>query len=744
MTTTLHAGINHPFQAHKFARYAGILTVLMLAESTLAPAIAETAARPRIGLVLGGGGARGTAHIGVLEVLEKLRVPVDCIAGTSMGSLVAGGFVSGLSPQQMTERLSTVDWRDLFEDNPSHAELNYREKRLARSYYPGLEMGLTDKGLQMAHGIVGGQKIKLLFKTLVGADKGERTIESLPLPLSIIATDIGNGERVAFRKGNLSTAMRASMSVPTLLAPVHDEGRRLVDGGLVDNLPVGEVKTLCNADAVIAVDVGSPLLKPDEVNSIFAITGQMINVLSEQNANASRAMLKPGDVHIRPDLQGITAADFDKFREGAARGRAAAEAAAEKLKRYAVPEAQYNAWSNKLKTAQPGPPRIDEIQITGLKLVNPEVVRRHLHVRPGEQLDTAQLERDLGRIYGDGYFESVDYNVLTTRERNILRITPTEKSWGPNYLRFGMDLEASAKENEFALRGAYHKRPINRLGGEWLSGFQIGERATIFTEFYQPVDARQRFFIEPAVGFARDLLSVYQDDHRIAQYEVRERMAFLNLGANVGVFGQVRVGRTARKLDSSIETGSTSLPTGKRHVNGWSSALDFDRFDRTFFPTKGWFARARYFKADDEGYSRLTTDLRAARSWGPYVFNGRFFYVGSPQGRLPVYDAGFLGGFFNLSGYARNQIIAGDIRFASVRGEKVIGKMPLGLAGDLRAGVSLETGNARQRFSETNLAGWQKAASIYLGGETPLGPLFLGYGRASGGHSSLYLFLGFP
>ncbi|MEN3365960.1 MAG: hypothetical protein V7606_3234 [Burkholderiales bacterium] len=717
----------------------------MLAGSALAPALAETTtAQPRIGLVLGGGGARGTAHIGVLEVLEKLRVPVDCVAGTSMGALVAGGYVSGLSPQQMAERLSVVDWHDLFEDNPSHAELNYREKRLARTYYPGLEMGITDQGLQMAHGIVGGQKIKLLFQTMVGADKGERAIESLPLPLSIIATDVGTGERVAFRKGNLSTAMRASMSVPTLLAPVHYEGRLLVDGGLVDNLPVGEVKTLCNADVVIAVDVGSPLLEPKEVNSIFAITAQMINILGEDNARAARAMLKPGDVYIRPDLEGITAADFNKFREGAARGRAAAEAAAEKLKRYSVPDAQYRAWSNKLKIAQPGSPRIDEIQIAGLERVNPEVVRRHIHVRPGEPLDTPQLERDLGRIYGDGYFESVDYNVLGTRDRNILRITPTEKRWGPNYLRFGLDLEASQKENEFAIRAAYHRRPINRLGGEWLSGIQIGERATIFTEFYQPFDARQRFFIEPAAGFARNIINVYQEDQRIAQYEVRERSARLNLGANVGVYGQVRVGREIRNLDTSVETGSASLPTGKRHIKGWSSTLDFDRFNRTFFPTSGWFARAGYFKPDDEGYSRLATDLRAAHSWGPYVFNGRFYYVGSPQGRLPVYDAGFLGGFFNLSGYARNQIIAGDIRFASARGEKVIGRMPLGLAGDIRAGVSLETGNARQRFSETNLDGWQKAASIYLGGETPFGPLVLGYGRATGGNGSFYLFLGLP
>lgn len=719
--------------------------VMLLSSSMLAHASQhQPDTRPRIGLVLGGGGARGTAHVGVLEVLEKLRVPVDCVAGTSMGALVAGAYVSGVDPQQMMHRLAQVDWRDLFEDNPSHAETNYRQRRLDQSYYPSLEFGLTELGVQTAHGIVGGQKIKLFFNTLVGSERGERSIESLPLPLSIIATDIGTGERVAFRSGELSAAMRASMSVPALLSPVQYQGRNLVDGGLVDNLPVGEVKKLCNADVVIAVDVGTPLLKPIQVDSIRAVTGQMIGILTEQNANTSRALLKPDDVYIKPDLEGITAADFNKFREGAERGRKAAEAVADKLRRYAVPEQQYTAWANKLKTDTQELPRIDEVEIAGLKHVNPEAVRKHLHVRPGDKLDTAQLDRDIGRIYGDGDFQSVDYSLLTTRERNILRITPTEKNWGPNYLRFGMNLEASANENEIGLRAAHHRKWLNHLGGEWLTGVQIGERAAIFTEFYQPLDERQRVFIEPGLGFARDKLNLYQDDNRIAQYENKERSAFLNVGANIGVLGQVRLGHLHRKRDSSVETGLTSLPTGERTLKGWRVLVDIDQFNRAFFPTKGWRANIGYFKENDLNYSRLTADLRAARSWGRYVINGRFFYMGTLEGNVPLADAGALGGFLNLSGFVRNQIIAGDIRFASIRGERVIGRMPLGMAGDLRAGISLETGKARDRFTETNLDDWKQAGSIYFGGETPLGPLYLAYGYARGGFSSLYLFLGLP
>jgi NTE family protein len=223
-----------------FAHFFG-LTVAMAADQP----------RPRIGLVLGGGGARGAAHIGVLEALEKLRVPVDCVAGTSMGALVAGAWAAGMSPEKMREALAAADWSDMFIDNPEYAEMSYRNKQVSRRYLPGSESGVSANGVAYQAGVVSGQKIKLFFNQLVRANQGERNIEELPLPLSIVATDIGTGERVVFRDGALTTAMRASMSVPGLLAPVDHQGRKLVDGGLVDNLPIAEVRERCNADVVM-------------------------------------------------------------------------------------------------------------------------------------------------------------------------------------------------------------------------------------------------------------------------------------------------------------------------------------------------------------------------------------------------------------------------------------------------------------------------------------------------------------
>ena len=249
----------------RLARLIRPLILSLLAVSALAQA-AEPA-RPRIGLVLGGGGARGAAHVGILEVLQKNRIPVDCVAGTSMGALIAGAWAAGMSPAAMREALSAVDWGEMFIDNPEYAELSQRNKLMARRYLPGSESGVMTDGVKYQTGVVTGQKIKLFLNQLVRANQGERNIEDLPLPLSIVATDIGNGERVVFRDGPLSQAMRASMSVPGLLAPVDHQGRKLVDGGLVDNLPVAEVRERCQADVVIAVNVGTPLLKAEEVGS---------------------------------------------------------------------------------------------------------------------------------------------------------------------------------------------------------------------------------------------------------------------------------------------------------------------------------------------------------------------------------------------------------------------------------------------------------------------------------------------
>lgn len=726
-------------------RLLGLLSIAAAVGAVHAQPAPEST-RPRVGLVLGGGGARGAAHIGVLEVLERLRVPVDCVVGTSMGGLVAGAFAAGITPAEMRQAMADADWADMFQDNPSFFDMSARNKRLSQAYLPASEIGITDKGLAYAPGVVSGQKIKAFFNQLVRADRGERFIEDLPLPVALIATDIGTGGRVVMHEGSLTQAMRASMSVPGLMAPVERDGRKLVDGGLVDNVPIGEARKLCKADVVIAVNVGSPLLKPDQIGSLLSVSAQMVNILTEQNVTQSLATLKPTDIYIKPDLDGISAGSFERSAETADRGRSAAAAASEQLRRLSVGDAQYARWWRRIDAPDTPPPPVDAIEIVGLDKVNPGDVERYIQQPIGQPLDTAALNDDLLRVYGQGFFERVDYSLTRERDRNILRVTPVEKSWGPDYLRFGLGLETNfGTGSTYLLRAAYHKTWANALGAEVLIGGEIGNKTRIAIDYYQPLEAQQRYFIEPVLSYERQNVYVFENDQKLAELDVYEVTGGVALGLRIGNLGSARVGWEQSRKWADTSIGSVLIPSYKVTYGGTFAALDLDRMDRIYQPRNGWSVAAKYFDAAGEGFGKLAVDLRGAHQIDQWVLQGRMSYVGSPVGQLPVYDPAKLGGFLHLSAFAEGQIIGDNASYAGLRIERIIGTLPLGIRGDIRLGLALEAGKMGIRYTETQRAGWQDSIGAYLGGETPIGPVFVGYAYSTtSGYSNAYLLIGTP
>jgi NTE family protein len=728
------------------------LLMRFLATTSLALALGThamaDAGRPKIGLVLGGGGARGAAHIGVLEVLEELKIPVDCVAGTSMGALIAGAYASGLTPAMMRSEMAEADWDTMFSDIPDFSEANYRYKETLRRFIPASELGVSENGVRFPPGVIDGVKIKLFFNQLVGANRGERRIEKLPLPLSLIATDIGNGERVVMREGSLTTAMRASMSVPGLLAPITREGRKLVDGGLVDNVPIGEARERCNADIVIAVNVGSPLLPAESVGSLLTISAQMVNILTEQNVARSLASLKPTDIYIQPDLGTITAGDFGRHAEAADRGRAAADKVREQLAQLGTDARQYALWREPIDRVYQPKPTIDEIEIAGLKRVNPAMVERQLSIKPGEQLTTTNLNRDILRIYGDGFYQNVDYELLNVRDRDILRVLPVEKNWGPDYLRFALNIETDSNQgSSFGLRAAYQKTLINDLGGEILATVGIGSNLGAGLDFYQPIDPAQRFFVEAGVKYERIQQDVFQDNKRVAQYTNSGTAFALSAGTNFGTLGQARLSWIEQNRSFDRDIGSTTLPNNyETSYSGWNARLSLDQLNRLYFATQGWRAKLDYFDSSDAGFARAEINVEGAFSLGKTVITGRANHVGSPKGQLPFYSAGSLGGFLNMSAFARNQILGDEITYAGVRAEQIIGTFPIGLRGDMRLGFALEGAHVGTYYTETNLSGTDilDSVAIYLGGETPFGPAYLGFGYSTSGASSFFLNIGIP
>lgn len=711
----------------------------------LLAASAAVAAPPKIGLVLGGGGARGAAHIGVLEVLERERVPVACVAGTSFGALVAGAWAAGVSPGEMRRAMAEADWADMFRDDPAYTELNFRNKRLQQRFLPGSEAGIGELGVMALPGAVSGQKIKLFINRLVGADRGERAIEQLPLPLSIVATDIGSGERVVFRDGSLTQAMRASMSVPGLVAPLEHDGRKLVDGGLVDNLPIREVQERCGADVVIAVNVGSPLLPAAQVGSLLTVSAQMVALLTEQNVTLALQRLGARDIYVKPVLDGIGAGDFPQHEEAAARGRDAAEHVAYALQPLALPQTEWLEWQAALRRERDRRPVVDAIVVEGMKRSGPDVVQRYLGQRTGEPLDTVRLERDLLRAYGDGWYQSVDYALLTVRDKRVLRIAPVEKGWGPDYLRFALNLDSTLSQGStYSLRGAYQKTWLNSLGGELLLVGEIGGRTGVEAQWHQPLDREQQWFgqLDLASGWSRR--DFWIADRRVTQLQVVRSSVELSAGLNLGLLGQLRAGWREHVVRVEVETGLPRFDEDAEYLGGPVFALELDQLDRLYFPTSGWAARVVHTRSRRGDWAKLVGELRGAYAWGETVFGSRVLVSASTSGETPAIEAEMLGGFLNLSGFARGQLVAESVRYGHLRAERIIGRLPLGLRGDMRLGLALEAARLSGRYSEPQRRGLLDSVALYVGGETPFGPVYLGLGLSSSGERNAYLFLGTP
>ena len=595
-------------------------------------------------------------------------------------------------------------------------------------------------------GVVLGQKIKLFFNRLVRADLAEPQIEGLPIPLSILATDIGTGERVVYRDGSLTQAMRASMSVPGLIAPVSYRGRKLVDGGLVDNLPVREVRERCAADVVIAADVGSPPLEPEQVGGLLSVTAQMVALLSSQNVAASIAMLRPQDIYIQPELGPITSADFGRHEEAAARGRAAAEAASTRLGALSLDEVAYAEWRGRLAVRDEALPRIDEVQVSGLKRADEALVRRHLALREGQPLDTTLLTRDLMRVYGDGYYERVDYTVQRLAGRNVLSVMPIEKSWGPDYLRLGLQLDSNqAQGSSYQLRAGYQKTWINSLGGELMFSAEIGNRTGVGVEWYQPLSIDQRWFADLAAAHGQERVDYFVYDQRIAEYRQLRSTLELAAGLNLRELGQLRLGWRQVQTENRLKTGLDIFSAvTERGAGGWQASLDIDQLDRLYFPRSGWSVQASWFHALHGDYSRAWLQLRGAYPFGDTVVGARASWTGSPRGELPLHDAARLGGFQNLTAYATGQLIGDEVAYAQLRVERIIGRLPLGLRGDMRLGLALEAGKVADPYTLQQHAGWLPSVAVYLGGETPVGPAYIGFGRGRSGATNAYLFIGTP
>ncbi|MGC2047497.1 MAG: patatin-like phospholipase family protein [Gallionella sp.] len=726
------------------------ITIAALADET--PKAAEAGSkRPKICLVLSGGGARGAAHVGVLKVLEEYRVPVDCIVGTSMGALVGAGYATGTSVAEMEKINAEITTELLFKEAPPRDEQSMRRKSDDYLPYIGPEIGIGDKGFGLPKGVVTGVQLETVLRRLAKA-KGYHNFDKLPIPFRAVATDLVTGKEVVFKNGEIANVMRASMSVPGAVAPAEFGGKMLVDGMLTKNLPV-EVARSMGADIIIAVNVGTPLLKRDELTSILGVSGQMLSILTEQNVQVSLARLKPADILITPELGDYSTGDFDNLPKIAPLGEEAARKQAERLAQLSLPPDEYAALRKRQTVAVlPDLSPVDEIRFEDLKRVNPKSVQEVMVTKVGQPIDQKVLDGDMRRIYGTGDFEHVNYRLFDDSGKRVLAVDAVEKSWGPDYLHFGLGLSSDFKGDAFYnLLATYRKTWINSLGAEWRTDVQFGHTGILYTEFYQPLNFEGWwFFVAPNAGIARRSTYLYQGEERLASYDISSDHVAMEGGIQFRQYGTLRLGIEGGKTEPKLDTGPQSLSPGEPSVaqGAYTAKLIFDRMDNVNFPRMGWGGRLNVYDSTSQlgaavDYTKWGADLNAVYSYNNHTFNFAL-KAGGKTGTnpLPNYDQFQWGGFMRQSGYRTDQLYGENLSYGRLMYYHRImrGTLLEGAYG----GFSLEAGKVGDPLVPGSPDGLLKSGSIFVAADSPVGPVYLGYGHAQDGNSSWYFYLGLP
>ena len=727
-----------------------LLAGLLAGAAQAQPSASADARRPKVCLVLSGGGARGAAHVGVLKVLEELRVPIDCITGTSMGSIVGAAYASGTPVDEMESTLASMSTRLLFKDSPPREERALRLKRDDATNLAPAEIGVRDGEVLVPKGLVSGVQLESVLRGLSGV-RGFHHFDDLPIPFRAVATDLVTGKPVVLSQGDLAVAMRASMSVPGAVEPVRLEGRLLVDGGLTNNLPV-DVARAMGADIVIAVNLGTPLLKAEALTSVLGVTSQMVNILTEQNVQASLASLKPTDILILPQLGDFSAGDFDQLPATVPLGQSATRAVADLLAKLSVSPEQYDAWhKHRLAATTEAIAPVDEIRFGELEHVDPSIARSVLQIKPGAPIDQETLDSDLRRLYGMGDFEHVNYQLLEEPGKRILSVDAVEKSWGPNYLRLGLGLSSDFRGDAFFNLLVSHRRTwLNRLGGEWRTDLQLGRTSGISTEFYQPVEPSQTFFVVPGAGYVQRPVDIYEADQRIARLDFNEARVSVQAGVQFTKYGELRLGLERTDTKTILDTGPAYLTVAEGRVSYTSVTLRglVDQLDSVNFPRDGFVAgfnltAARTGLGSDASFTRGDVTGMFVKSFGKHSLSAAIKFGGRLDGdQLPASQLFQWGGLMQQSGYPTGALLGEELMFARLLYTQRLARWTL-LDG-VHGGISFEIGRMRGPLIPDNEQGILRSVALVLGMDTPVGPLYLGYGRVDRGYDSLYLFLGRP
>jgi NTE family protein len=739
---------------------AQILALAVLALASPTPtASAQTAPvglRPRIGLALGGGAARGLAHIGVLQWLVEHRVPVDFIAGTSMGGLVGGAYAAGMTPADMRALMRATDWDAVLLPDSPFTDKPFRRKQDRRAFPARLELGLRH-GVSLPRAISPGQGVSFLLDRMTIAYWDVERFDELPTPFRCLALDLRTAREVVLSDGSLSLAMRATMAIPGVFAPVAVGDRLLVDGGAVNNVP-GDVVRDMGADIVIAVDVSAGRQRDagDALENADFL-GILNRTLDAMMAVAARKGLDASSVVLLPDLHGFDATSWRSSDALADRGYRAAEMLADRLLPYALSREGYQAYeADRRARCRTTLPVLRDVEVTGVPRAEQAGIRAVLGDNVGQPAEPARIERGLRKVAGIDRYESIDYRIAAGPDGPGLLVIVRPKPHGPPFLALGLSVNnVDASHADAWLSARLTAYDVLGAGSEIRNDVVVGTRQSYAGELFEPFGG-SRLFVAPRGGFSRVDRPWFSADQEQGESRVRRAGAGLDLGLLIGRSAEVRAGYDTAYVWGDPLIGTPAVGSFEGAENSASVRAAFDGQDAPVVPSRGLAARGqlrRYFATPRVTGTFAAPDAPASPAnpsnyWQAELGTSLFVPVGRGDrifvqasggtsfDAQPLLNEFALGGPFRLGAFSPEQLHGPDYALGVAGYLKRTGRL---LGGDLFLGAWVEAGSA---FETLDRARWQQVLSGGAILDSLVGPVFVGGSVSADGHSRLYVAIG--
>jgi len=661
-----------------------------------------------------------------------------------MGAIVGGLYSSGMSLDEIEQALNDIDWDDVFIDSTNRADKTFRRKRDDDDFLIRKRVGFSGGKIKLPLGVVQGQKIDLAITKLTVPVAFVDDFDRLPIPYRAVATDIATGEKIVLGSGDLATAIRASFAIPAAMVPVLIDGRMLVDGGIAANLPISVVREM-GADIVIAVDISTPLKSQEEIGSVLSVAEQLTGLLTRRNTEAELSTLTESDILITPQLGDISAGDFDRVNEAIPIGRTAALENLDRIREISSSSPVDQGFLVAKMNPGTSQPLIEFIRLNNQSsLSNEFIVSRVDAFELGQPLDSEVLEASIARVYGTEAFQKVSYKIVEDQGQTGLEVTAVERSWGPKYLQFGLNIASLAGGENLVNASISHlNTAMNPSGGEWRNTITLGNETSFSSAFHQPFGRNYRYFVAPKLAIGSTDFTAYESGNAIGTLSVFSAIGELAVGREFGNWGALQVGARYLSGERDIRVGE---PTPHENFDLGEVFLDLaiDRLDNRNFPRHGTFGAVRWIGAreslgSDVSFDQLSAGFSAANSWGRNTLLGGIRYGTTLSGQAPLERLYRLGGFLNLSGLSPDELSGQHIGIATLAYYRRIGDIALL---PTYIGATAELGNTWQNRSDISFDNSIFAGSAFIGVDTFIGPIYTAIGLAEGGQRALYFYVG--